>query len=176
MPFTPFHLGPAAAFKALGGRYFSFMVFGFSQILMDIEALVRIYRGDSIIHGFTHTFLGATLIGIACIVMGKPVCEYSLQLWNNMVNAKGNHRFRMRPRFSWPATVLGAMIGVYSHVFLDGIMHADMHPWAPFAEANPFLDAISVGNLHLLCLGLGGFGVVLLVAFVQKKVTFKAET
>ena len=26
MPFTPFHLGPGAAFKAIGGKHFSFMV------------------------------------------------------------------------------------------------------------------------------------------------------
>ena len=28
MPFTPFHLGPGAAFKAMGGKHFSFLVFG----------------------------------------------------------------------------------------------------------------------------------------------------
>ena len=28
MPITPFHLGPGAAFKAIGGRHFSFVVFG----------------------------------------------------------------------------------------------------------------------------------------------------
>ncbi len=77
MPFTPFHLGPGAAFKAFGGRYFSFMVFGFSQVAMDIEVLVRILRGDSPLHGFTHipVPVGATLIGIVSVLIGKPVCE-----------------------------------------------------------------------------------------------------
>jgi len=42
MPFTPIHLGPGAAFKAIGGRHSSFMVFGGSQLLMDIEPLVGI--------------------------------------------------------------------------------------------------------------------------------------
>lgn len=36
MPFTPIHLGPGAACKAIGGRHFSFMVFGGAQVLMDI--------------------------------------------------------------------------------------------------------------------------------------------
>ncbi len=31
MPFTLIHMGPGAAFKALGGRRFSLMVFGFAQ-------------------------------------------------------------------------------------------------------------------------------------------------
>ena len=42
MPFTPFHLGPGAAFKAIGDKHFSFMVFGCAQVPMDIEPLVAI--------------------------------------------------------------------------------------------------------------------------------------
>ena len=49
MPFTPFHLGPGAVFKAIGGRHFSFMVFGGAQVLMDIEPLVGILRGSVVL-------------------------------------------------------------------------------------------------------------------------------
>ena len=59
MPFTPFHMGPGLAIKAVSGRYLSLMVFGFSQVAMDIEPLVRMIRGDAVLHGFTHTYLGA---------------------------------------------------------------------------------------------------------------------
>jgi hypothetical protein len=45
MPFTSFHLGPGAVFKAVGGRHFSFMIFGGSQVLMDVESLVHIPSG-----------------------------------------------------------------------------------------------------------------------------------
>jgi hypothetical protein len=41
MPFTPFHLGPGALFKAAGGEHFSFTIFAGSQVLMDIEPLIR---------------------------------------------------------------------------------------------------------------------------------------
>lgn len=171
MPFTPFHLGPGAALKVLGGRYFSFTVFGFSQVAMDIEVLVRIIRGDIILHGFGHTYLGATLIGIASILVGKPLCEYCLGIWNEAVGPEERNRFHIQPRISWLAAVIGAVIGVYSHVFLDSIMHAHMHPWAPFSDANPLLDVISAGNLYLLCIGLGGFAAVLpLVLAVWRKV------
>ena len=53
MPFTPFHLGPGALFKAIGGNRFSFMVFGGSQVLMDVEPLVHILRGDAVLHGIS---------------------------------------------------------------------------------------------------------------------------
>jgi hypothetical protein len=163
MPFTPFHLGPGGIFKALGGRYFSFTVFGFSQVAIDIEVLVRMYLDDAILHGFTHTYGGATLIGILSFVIGKPVCEFCLRLWNEAVNREGYRRLHIPPRISWFGAVMGAMIGVYSHVFLDSIMHVHMHPLAPFSDANPLSGAISADNLYLLCLGLGGLAGVLLL-------------
>ena len=80
MPFTPFHLGPGAAFKAIGGRHFSFMVFGGSQVLMDIEPLVGILRGSAILHGYTHTIAGAMVIGAIAALIGKPISAYVLAL------------------------------------------------------------------------------------------------
>jgi hypothetical protein len=170
MPFTPFHLGPGAAFKVFGGRYFSFTVFGFSQVAIDVEVLVRMCRGDSILHGFTHTYLGATLIGIASILIGKPVCECCLRIWNEVVSPEGHNRFYISPWISWISALMGAMVGVYSHVFIDSIMHVHMHPLAPFSDANSLVGVISVGSLHLLCVGLGGFAAVsLLIMAVWRK-------
>lgn len=91
MPFTPFHLGPGALFKGAGDTRFSFMVFGGSQVLMDIEPLIRI------------------------------------------------------------AQRVTAMIGTYSHIVLDGMMHQDMVPlW--LVDGNPLLGVFDVGFLHVLCL------------------------
>jgi hypothetical protein len=163
MPFTPFHLGPGGMFKALGGRYFSFTVFGFSQVAMDIEVLVRMYREDAILHGFTHTYVGATLIGILSFLIGKPICEGCLRLWNEAVSRRGSPRFHIAPRISWLAALMGAMIGTYSHVFLDSFMNTDMRPLAPFSDANPLLGLISADYLYLLCVGLGGLAAVLLL-------------
>ena len=46
MPFTPFHLGPGAVFKVVGGDRFSFMVFGGSQVLIDLEPALRLMTGE----------------------------------------------------------------------------------------------------------------------------------
>ena len=73
MPFTPFHLGPGAAFKAIGGRHFSFMVFGGAQVLMDIEPLIGILTDQPILHGPTHTLLGAMVIGTLAGIAGRPI-------------------------------------------------------------------------------------------------------
>ena len=68
MPFTPFHLGPGALIKAVGGERFSFMIFGGSQVLMDVEPLVRMIRGDAVLHGMSHTIAGALVIGVVSAV------------------------------------------------------------------------------------------------------------
>jgi len=48
MPFTPFHVGPAPALKAVSGRYFRVPVFGIAQIAMDIEPLIGILHDANV--------------------------------------------------------------------------------------------------------------------------------
>ena len=66
-------------FKVVAGDHFSFMVFGGSQILIDLEPAVRLMTGSAILHGFTHTLLGALLIGTLAGGIGKPVTERVLR-------------------------------------------------------------------------------------------------
>jgi|SRR4249919_3000805 len=149
MPFTPFHLGPGAAFKAVGGRHFSFMVFGGAQVLMDIEPLVRILRGDFELHGYTHTIAGALLIGIVAALSGKPISAHALA------------KLRL-PHYplTWFAAFNGALIGTFSHIALDALMHSDMRPWWPFSDGNGLLGAVQVDRLHVACGALGALGMV----------------
>lgn len=154
MPFTPFHLGPGAAFKAIGGRHFSFLVFGGSQVLMDIEPLVRILRNDAVLHGYTHTLAGALAIGGLAAVTGKPISEWVL-----------------RKRMTWTAACAGAFIGTFSHIVFDAVMHADMRPWWPLANGNGLLHAIDIEQLHMACLALGLLG----LAGIAARALFRRE-
>ena len=63
---------------------------------------------------------------------------------------------------AWPAAIVGALVGTYSHVLLNSVMHADMRPFAPISEANMALRLISVGGLHVLGVVSGVFGTLLL--------------
>ena len=159
MPFTPLHLGPGAAFKAIGGSRFSFMVFGGSQVLIDIEPGYRMLNGDSVLHGPSHTLVGALSIGVVAALIGKPVSEAALRLL----------RFA-HTEVSWIASSAGALIGTFSHVFLDAIMHADMSPWRPFVESNRLLGIVSLPTLHLLCVVSGLAGVsILAIRYARKE-------
>ena len=171
MPFTPFHMGPALAIKAVSGRHFSLMVFGFSQVAMDVEPLVRIVRGDALLHGFTHTYLGATLIALVSAIVGRPLCQFLLKCWMSDRHSAFLNRLRGPTLISWPAAVIGAFVGAYSHVLLDSIMHSDMQPFAPLSPANPLLHIIPTDALHLICAASAAAGALLILAmyFVRRR-------
>jgi hypothetical protein len=147
MPFTPYHLGPGAAFKAIGGSRFSFMIFGGSQVLMDIEPLMRILRGDAVLHGPSHTVLGVVGIALVAALVGRPISQPVL---------KAAHI--RQPTISWPVAFASAFLGAYSHVGLDAVMHADMNALWPFAAGNSLLGVISLDALHGGCVIAGALG------------------
>jgi hypothetical protein len=170
MPITPFHMGPGLLVKALGGRHVSLMVFGFSQVAMDIEPVVRMIRDDVVLHGFVHTYPGATLIGLVSAAVGRPICQALLDRWAPEPDAAFETWLRGPKLISWPAALVGAFVGTYSHVFLDSIMHSDMQPLAPFSGANALLGLIAPGVLHVGCVLSGVLGVLLLgTAFLRRR-------
>ena len=147
MPFTPFHLGVGAICKAGLGKRFSFMVFGGSQVLMDLEPGIKLLTGSVPLHGPTHTVLGAFGIAMLAAVVGKPLSELVLK-WCRVVDY----------HISWSASAIAAFLGTFTHIVLDAVMHADMVPWYPFWDRNNLLGSMGIESLHLLCLGLGILG------------------
>jgi hypothetical protein len=147
VPFTPLHLGPGAVFKAIGGRHFSFMVFGGSQVLMDIEPLIGIIRGWDVLHGYSHTIAGALAIGTVAGLIGRPISQFALE------QLKIPH-----DPFTWHSSFLAAYVGTFSHVLFDAIMHGDMRPWWPILEQNGLLSSMTIMHLHILCLVSGVLG------------------
>lgn len=150
MPFTPFHMGPGILVKACMQGSFSLTVFGWSQIVMDIQPLLVLLTGQGHLHGFSHTYIGATLLGAFSALSGKYLGELGL-------------RFIGRPEFvpiRWWVAFVSAFVGAYSHVVLDSIMHGDLEPFAPFTSHNALLGFVSVGALHWGCIGCGLLGAV----------------
>jgi membrane-bound metal-dependent hydrolase YbcI (DUF457 family) len=164
MPFTPFHMGPGLLIKALLQGSFSLMVFGWTQIIMDIQPLVVILTGEGHLHGFTHTYVGATLIAIVSALTDKYAAEFGL-------------RFIDQARFlpiRWKIAIISAFIGSFSHVLLDSVMHADVEPFAPFVTTNAMLGFISIEALHQFCLYSGVLGVGLYFAVSHWKARRKS--
>ena len=119
MPFTPLHMGPGLLIKAVAGPRFSVMTFGVAQIAMDIEPLIGMMHGSSMIHGPTHTYLAALAIAAGVAAVAPALCRPALRRW---------HRELLRYRVNWliasesftpVATIAGAFTGTLSHVMFE---------------------------------------------------------
>ncbi len=71
---------PGIFLKALLQGSFSLMVFGWTQIVMDIQPLIAMITSEGKLHGFSHTFLGATLIAILSALTEKYLSELGLRI------------------------------------------------------------------------------------------------
>lgn len=119
MPFTPYHFGAGALAKSVAPRHFSFTAFAVSNVLIDVEPLVRMLGllDDTILHGPTHTFPGAVVIAALTLP--------AIRLWDRA--AATLHLNSLRPPAvpTW-MVLTSALVGTVSHVILDSMMHADM--------------------------------------------------
>lgn len=157
MPFTPLHMGPGLLLKALLQGSFSLMVFGWAQILMDLQPLLVMLSGQGQLHGFTHTLLGASLIGGVAIVSGKYLGQVGLRLLG----------LGSACPIRWTVAVVSGLLGSYSHVLLDGLMHADVELFFPLSDARPLLRLVGYGQLELFCLLSGVAGALLYLMVIN---------
>ena len=158
MPFTPLHMGPGLVVKACMQSAFSLTVFGWSQILIDIQPLIVLLTDKGELHGFSHTYIGATFIAIVSALTGKYLGEMGLRL----IEMKSYNPI------NWRVAFVSAFIGTYSHVFIDSIMHVDIEPFAPFTTNSHFYGIVSIQTLHIFCVASGvisGIGFYLIERF-----------
>ncbi len=165
MPFTPFHMGAALLLKPALRLRFSVLVFGASQVAIDVEPLVRIVRGDDVLHGWTHTLLGALTIGAASAWIARPLANAWLGFLARNVERNGGSDALTTSPITPRVALLSALIGTSSHLLFDGIIHADMHPLAPLSAHNPLLGVVSLRTLHLGLVAAGALGLLCLALF-----------
>ena len=156
MPFTPIHMGPGILVKAILQSSFSLMVFGWTQIVMDIQPLLVMITGEGHLHGFTHTYVGAILIAIIAALSGKYLSELGLKILGIT---------KEQPiLIIWRVAFLSAFIGSFSHVLLDSIMHTDVEPFYPLTLVNSFHGLVSISTLHKICMYSGLVGAAIYYA------------
>ena len=161
MPLTPLHMGPGLAFKAGLGARMSVVAFGLSQVIIDIEPVLAVAFGWTNLHGWTHTYLGATLIAAAVTAVARKPSEWILRRWNRELRQHGLDRFQSPERLAPGQIACGAFIGTWSHVAIDSLMHPDMRPLAPFSASNALLDLASYNEVSATCAVLVLAGVAL---------------
>jgi hypothetical protein len=89
MPFTPFHVGAALLAKPAAMRNFSVLTFGIAHVAMDIEPGIGMLLGWEVLHGSSHTILGALVIACLVIWIELMICNPILQRFNREVRHYG---------------------------------------------------------------------------------------
>ncbi len=160
MPFTPFHMGAALIAKPVFNRHFSVITFGIAQIVMDIEPGIGMLTGAEVLHGPTHTILGALGIAFLVSLISPSLCKLVLKRWNKEIHFHRLLWLELPEVVSKATVIFSALFGTLSHVALDSLMHFDMHPLAPFSQANPLIGLISHDEIYQLCLVAGILGAI----------------
>lgn len=148
MPFTPYHFGPGSLVKVIAPKWFCLRVFILTQVIIDCETGWNLLQGNPRLHTFLHSFAGSNAAIVLAISLTLLYSRYASRILSDQNLMKD---WIYRP----PAvreTIVGSVIGGWSHIVLDGIMHPDMQPFWPLTEHNSYLYLISIESLHVLCL------------------------
>ncbi|MDO8624861.1 MAG: hypothetical protein Q7R47_02165 [Candidatus Diapherotrites archaeon] len=152
MPFTPFHLGPALAIGIAFRKWLHIPTFLIANIIIDIEPFLVIFGGlDGPVHGLTHTFLGALVIGTLLAIAIKPIAARI---------EPAMKKIRLGSSTAFSAIGISAVGGIALHVVLDSVLYTDIQPFFPL-QANPLLGLLSFDAVYGLCVVLGIIGIVL---------------
>ena len=169
MPFTPFHFGPGLFAKSLLPRHFSWLAFIASQVLIDCETLFYLVQRTYPVHRFFHTLLGGAVAGavtgVALVGLTRRRATRA-RLRLHLFDRAGPS---VKSETATVAILVGALVGGLSHSLLDGLMHPDVRPFAPWGDTNPLLGSIGLGTLHLGCLLLGLVGAVVMFVHVRRE-------
>lgn len=178
MPFTPFHFGPGLFGKSLAPQWFSMATFASVQVVIDVETLYHIVQGHAVLHRELHTFVGATITGlaVAALILAATGVMRRLEAGRRLVSWMGRSGLdgEIRPA----GIVLGGLVGGATHPLFDGLMHRDIRPFRPFADANPLLGLVDVGDLHVACLAAGvlGAAVIAIRLLVMKRQQARSDS
>ena len=152
-------MGAALVVKPALDRRFSVMTFGIAQVAMDIEPGVRMVADTDVLHGFTHTILGALIMAISVMLAAPGICDGLFAKWNKEVIHYRMPGLAHSGTVTKTAVIIGAFFGTLSHVFLDSLMHHDIQPLSPFSQANPFIGLITHEGVYQACMIASVLGV-----------------
>lgn len=132
----------------------SLIAFCATNVFIDVEVLYYLLTHQYPLHRFFHTFIGVSIVIALTIAIAAGLLRMAT-------------RIELPNPFNWQQLTLlpvavGSALGGYSHVVLDGVMHPDIRPFAPFSDGNPFYLVVSLGTLHWFCVAAALVGMAAL--------------
>ena len=153
MPFTPFHLGPALALGLPLRKYIHAPTFILASVAVDVEPFLVLYFKLSYpLHGYLHTVLFSSILGIA-LSCAMFIMEKSLNpLYAALLLEEGDEK-------NLRSFVLAGVSGATLHVLLDSPLYRDIRPFYPFLT-NPILNPALSMEIQGICTWMGILGMI----------------
>lgn len=152
-------MGIALIAKPALNRRFSIVTFGIAQVVMDIEPGIRMWASADVLHGPTHSILGALILAFLVMQIAPSICNYLVAKWNKEVSHYKQPWLLHSDPVSKSAVAFGALFGTLSHLVLDSLIHHDIHPLSPFLAANPLSDLVTHDGVYQACTIMGVVGI-----------------
>ena len=173
MPITPFHIIAAAPIKAIIPRYFSWSIFTLTNIFIDLEPITYFIFTGIPSHKFFHSILGATFLCLISALYFRKLCENYITKWNKNLHPIDRKWLEVKnPKISLFEGVTGGLIGAWSHLVLDSMMHQDIEPFKPILSKNILLGIVSPDCVVYICLGLFAVGMTIFIFRRKIKIDF----
>ncbi len=168
MPFTPFHFGPGLLYSIFMKKKRNVALILLASVIIDVEPVYNIisnrYLGTNYpLHGFWHTFLGATIAAIGLVI----AWYLSEGLLMNYIGKKITV-----PRSEIIISALVSLLGTWTHVTLDAFLYYEMNPFYPIL-GNPLLSKVDFVVVYLFCVVSFFLG---MVVWIFKLYNFKVKS
>ncbi len=142
MPFTPFHWGPALLIGLLMFPLLDLPALIVSSVIVDIESLyILLFQPTIPLHGFFHTYLGGSIIGIFVAVTMFSIRGYTCRIMDV---------FKLKQNSSFKKILFTSLFGIYFHILMDAPLYTDILPFYP-SEVNPLYGMLSASIIYLSC-------------------------
>ncbi len=140
MPLTPFHLGPGLFFGLLFFRLIHLPSFLVASVIVDLEPALVLFLGLPYpLHGFFHSFLGAS---IAAIALSAAMIALNGKVQKAMSSLKLGQKMSKAQIFA------SSFLGIYLHIILDSVLYTDIRPLFPLT-ANPFYNSSMLAGFEI---------------------------
>jgi hypothetical protein len=154
LPFTPFHLGPALGFGLPLRKYVHVPTFLLANVVVDVEPfLVIIFGLKYPLHGYLHTFLLASFLGLA-LGFVMFLLEKFLHTLFKIFLLEGDQMLSLR------SFLAPGVLGTLFHVLLDAPLYSDIQPFYPLT-INPLYNPSLTSGVYSFCVWIGILGIVL---------------
>jgi len=113
-----------------------------ANVVIDLEpGIVLAFDLNYPLHGYCHTFLFGTIIGLVWALIAYAARNYLKRLMNF---------FGLPYQTSLGKMILSGLLGIWFHLFLDSICWSDIRPFWP-SDANPLSNLATLNTVRLLC-------------------------